>query len=188
MSCSAIMAVVYILGVSPADETAVCFGTEESGAFAPAAFEERRHSPGTTDALKGVKTLVFAQEVSEVGDGAFAGAPDLETVSFEGRVSSLGARAFADAPKLTCVVFASRNPVDACVDTFAGAHAQLTVVYPRDNYGPLEIMHPAAIWKNMVCVRIPWNGAKSLTCLLAPSDAVPDRQMARVRTNTAVVR
>ena len=44
MSCSAIMAVVYILGVSPADETAVCFGTEESGAFAPAAFEERRHS------------------------------------------------------------------------------------------------------------------------------------------------
>ena len=60
MSCSAIMAVVYILGVSPADETAVCFGTEESGAFAPAAFEERRHSPGTTDALKGVKTLVFA--------------------------------------------------------------------------------------------------------------------------------
>ena len=188
MSCSAIMAVVYILGVSPADETAVCFGTEESGAFAPAAFEERRHSPGTTDALKGVKTLVLAQEVSEVGDGAFAGAPDLETVSFEGRVSSLGARAFADAPKLTCVVFASRNPVDACVDTFAGAHAQLTVVYPRDNYGPLEIMHPAAIWKNMVCVRIPWNGAKSLTCLLAPSDAVPDRQMARVRTNTAVVR
>ena len=32
MSCSAIMAVVYILGGSPADETAVCFGTEESGA------------------------------------------------------------------------------------------------------------------------------------------------------------
>ena len=67
MSCSAIMAVVYILGVSPADGTAVCFGTEESGAFAPAAFEERRHSPGTTDALRGVKTLVFAQEVLEVG-------------------------------------------------------------------------------------------------------------------------
>ena len=110
MSCSMIMAVVYVLGFSPADGTAVCFGTEESGAFAPAVFEERRHTPGTPDALRGVRFLVFDSDVTEVAAGAFAGAPDLETVSFEGRISSLGARAFANAPKLTCVVFSHRNP------------------------------------------------------------------------------
>ena len=171
MSCSMIMAVVYVLGFSPADGTAVCFGTEESGAFAPAVFEERRHTPGTPDALRGVRFLVFDSDVTEVADGAFAGAPDLETVSFEGRISSLGARAFADAPKLTCVVFSHRNPVDASADTFDGAHAQLTAVYPRDSYGPLEVVHPSSIWKNMVSMRMGWNGidASRLVGALAAS-------------------
>lgn len=179
MSGSILMAVVYVLGFSPADGTAVCFGTEESGAFAPAAFEARRHSPGTAKALKGVRTLVFDAEVSEIGAGAFAGAPDLETVCFEGDVSSLGARAFADAPKLTCVVFSSRNPVDACVDTFAGAHAQLTAVYPRDSYGPIEVMHPMSIWKNMVSAGKGWNGIRTLSCADMPAIATPGRAWPR---------
>jgi len=155
MICSAILAVVYVLGFSPADGTAVCFGTDESGAFVPAAFEERRHTPGTADALRGVRTIVFDRDVTNVVDGAFAGAPDLETVAFGESISSLGARAFADSPKLTCVVFFSRNPVDARMDTFAGAHEQLTAVYPRDNYGPVEIKHPKTIWKNMASIQMP---------------------------------
>ena len=160
MSCSIIMAVVYVLGFSPADGTAVCFGTAESGAFAPAAFEERRHSPGDVETLKGVRFLVFDRTITKVEDGSFAGAPDLESVCFEGEVSSLGARAFADSPKLTCVVFSHRNPVDAVRDTFEGAHAQLTAVYPRDRYGALEVMHPMMIWRNMVSMSMAWGGVR----------------------------
>ena len=186
MSCSMIMAAVYVLGFSPADGTAVCFGTDESAAFAPAAFEDRLHSPGDVETLKGVRFLVFDRAVTKVEDGAFAGAPDLETVCFEGEVSSLGARAFADSPKLTCVVFSSRNPVDACIDTFAGAHAQLTAVYPRDNYGPIEIMHPMAIWKNMVSAGKGWNGVRTLSCTDVPAIATPGRACSR--TNVAGMR
>ncbi len=173
MSMSILLSVVYILGYSPADGTAVCFGTEESGAFAPAAFEERRHAPGETGSLKGVRSLVFERSVENVGAAAFAGAPDLETVCFEGKVSSLGERAFADCPKLTCVVFASRNPVDARMDTFEGAHEQLTAVYRNEMYGKLEIAHPNAMWKNMVSVNLGSNSYLSMTFVAIPSTHLP---------------
>ena len=58
MNCLMIIATAYLLGVSPSDGTAMCFGTEESGAFVPAIFEERRHIPGMTDTLKGVRFLI----------------------------------------------------------------------------------------------------------------------------------
>jgi hypothetical protein len=144
------MAIVYVLGVSPSDGTAVCFGTEESGAFVPAIFEECRHIPGMTDTLKGVRFLIFDSHVTKIDAHAFEGAMDLETIAFEGQISSLGERAFANSPKLTCVVFSHRNPVDAVANTFEGAHAQLTAVYPRESNGSMMVMHPASIWKNMI--------------------------------------
>ena len=86
MNCLMIIATAYLLGVSPSDGTAMCFGTEESGAFVPAIFEERRHIPGMTDTLKGVRFLIFDSHVTKIDAHAFEGAMDLETIAFEGTV------------------------------------------------------------------------------------------------------
>ncbi len=157
MNCLMIIATAYLLGVSPSDGTAVCFGTEESGAFVPAIFEECRHIPGMTDTLKGVRFLIFDSHVTKIDAHAFEGAMDLETIAFEGQISSLGERAFANSPKLTCVVFSHRNPVDAIANTFEGAHAQLTAVYPRESNGSMMVKHPASIWKNMISMGRDWS-------------------------------
>ena len=157
MNCLMIIATAYLLGVSPSDGTAMCFGTEESGAFVPAIFEERRHIPGMTDTLKGVRFLIFDSHVTKIDAHAFEGAMDLETIAFEGQISSLGERAFANSPKLTCVVFSHRNPVDAVANTFEGAHAQLTAVYPLESNGSMMVMHPASIWKNMISMGMDWS-------------------------------
>lgn len=157
MNCLMIIATAYLLGVSPSDGTAVCFGTEESGAFVPAIFETRRHIPGMTDTLKGVRFLIFDSHVTKIDAHAFEGAMDLETIAFEGQISSLGERAFANSPNLTCVVFSHRNPVDAVANTFEGAHEQLTAVYPRESNGSMMVMHPASIWKNMISMGMDWG-------------------------------
>ena len=162
MNTMLILATCHILGFSPANGSAVYFGTDAEGAFAPAGFEERRIPETRTNeaqnaeaaaALAGVQTLEVFESVTSVPDGLFAGAPDLEAVRFAGSVTSLGARSFADCPKLNAVFFARRNPVDAREDTFTGSGSELTALY----YGSTgrsgaKVLHPKSIWKHMTIV------------------------------------